>query len=187
MKNNCKISECKRNVHGKGLCSKHYQKLRKYGDANHSVYYRDPEAAFSAYAKHEGDCLVWAAGKDKDGYGKMTVAGKSVLAHRYAWERANGTIPDEATVDHKCWNKSCVNAEHLRLAVAGQNHWYQSGAQRDSSTGVRNVYRHNSGYRVLIGKGGVQRNYGHFKSLDEAAEYAANMRAELFGEFAGRG
>jgi hypothetical protein len=42
-------------------------------------------------------------------------------AHRIAWRRANGEIPDGMTVDHLCFNRACCNADHLRLLTPSAN------------------------------------------------------------------
>ncbi len=38
-------------------------------------------------------CLVWTGGTNSAEYPKATINGKSVLVHRWVWERANGPIP----------------------------------------------------------------------------------------------
>jgi hypothetical protein len=63
------------------------------------------------------ECIAWPGPKDRDGYGKTTGG----LAHRAAWVRANGPIPEGMTVDHVCFQRDCVNVEHLRLLSAQEN------------------------------------------------------------------
>ena len=58
------------------------------------------------------------------GYGKVNrkVNGKKItLAHRYAWTRSHGDIPDGLTVDHICENTRCVNVAHLQLLTQAEN------------------------------------------------------------------
>lgn len=63
----------------------------------------------------QGDgCLVFTGCMDKDGYGKLSVDDKSVLAHRYAWFLTYGSWP-KLPVAHKCYNNPCCNPEHLFL------------------------------------------------------------------------
>ena len=61
------------------------------------------------YGPH-GQCHLWTAYKNRQGYGRLRVAGVSVPAHRLAWELTNGPIPLGMCVLHKCDNPECVNA-----------------------------------------------------------------------------
>lgn len=55
------------------------------------------------------------------GYGRVWKNGKELKAHRVAWEEANGSIPDDMCVCHRCNNKACINPDHLYLASKKQN------------------------------------------------------------------
>lgn len=117
----------------------HWKRWRKYGDPQGGVpHYTSSEESFAARTEWQGDCLVWVGGKTADGYGRITAGGKT-FAHRYAWERENGPIPEGMQVDHICWNRACVNAQHLRLATRYENARNLSGPRADNTSGYRGV------------------------------------------------
>lgn len=55
--------------------------------------------------------------------GKRNTEGRTqnVLAHRYAYVRSKGPIPDGKQIDHKCNNRRCVRPSHLRTLTPKQN------------------------------------------------------------------
>ena len=77
--------------------------------------------------KEASDCWEWQASKGKEGYGQFKLKdsfdgpGKTVAAHRFAWELVNGPIPEELCVLHRCDNPPCCNSAHLFLGTKGDN------------------------------------------------------------------
>lgn len=68
-----------------------------------------------------GDCWLWTAGKDKDGYGGFTIAGEKVVVHRFSWELHFGEIPKGLHVLHKCDVRNCIRPDHLFLGTQKTN------------------------------------------------------------------
>jgi hypothetical protein len=66
-------------------------------------------------------CWVWAGGVGRDGYGKLKVNGKTVRAHRVAYELANGDIPEGMLVCHSCDTPLCVRPDHLFVGRPSDN------------------------------------------------------------------
>lgn len=71
-------------------------------------------------------CMLWMAGKDPNGYGRVTVNGKYGLAHRVALIQAEGPPPDSERViaAHApiiCHRPDCVAPAHLRWATYAEN------------------------------------------------------------------
>lgn len=125
----CLIEGCVAVVHGHGLCSRHYTKLRRHGDALHAGrrYHKGftTEERFWAYVskrRGKGVCWEWTGGVISTGYGKIHIApGQPGLAHRYSYELHYGPIPDGLGVFHRCDNPRCVKPQHLFCGTQQDN------------------------------------------------------------------
>lgn len=61
-------------------------------------------------------CVRWLGNVDSNGYGWLWLGkGKKAWAHRQAWERAKGRIPEGMDISHMCQRRTCVRLEHLEL------------------------------------------------------------------------
>lgn len=75
---------------------------------------------FDGFVTKSDGCWEWTGAK-VSGYGTFNEHGKHWRAHRYAWERANGPIPEGLVVMHRCDNPSCVRLDHLQIGTQLEN------------------------------------------------------------------
>lgn len=90
----------------------------------HLALQRNPtvDERFEAKVDRSGDCHLWTAGVDTDGYGVFAIAHHNEMkAHRYAWEKVNGKIPEKQMILHRCDRTGCVNPDHLFVGTGADN------------------------------------------------------------------
>src|SRR5699024_8168874 len=156
---------CKKKHKGLGLCTLHYQRLKRGAELSkpEMQFFANPDESFRARSVvKDNGCVEWSGSSHSNGYGKIHTPDGVEYAHRYAWERVNGAIPAGMQVDHTCWNRACVQVSHLRLVTVSQNGQYRSGPGRDSVSGIRNVCfdKRREMWRVRLNKDGVEHNFG---------------------------
>jgi hypothetical protein len=68
-------------------------------------------------------CFLWfgVQRNNRGGYGGFNVGGKMRLAHRLAWEWANGRSAKGQVVRHQCDTPECVNPAHLEIGTQADN------------------------------------------------------------------
>jgi hypothetical protein len=66
-----------------------------------------------------GECWIWTAARDRNGYGRFRLPSGHIGAHRMAWILEHGPIDDETEVLHSCDNPPCVR--HLFTGTHADN------------------------------------------------------------------
>lgn len=104
-----------------------------------------------------GRCHEWDSSTNDKGYGTFWADGRTVKAHRFAYQQANGPIPAGLEVDHRCRNRRCVRPSHLEAVthrvnvLRSTNHVAARAAQTRCGAGHpfddANTYRAPNGTR----------------------------------------
>lgn len=78
---------------------------------------------WSKVEKTENGCWHWR-GALRNGYGVINAGGhngRTLYAHRVAYEALVGQIPAELQLDHLCRNRACCNPAHLEPVTQREN------------------------------------------------------------------
>ena len=67
------------------------------------------------------ECIEWEGLRNSKGYGRAWYEGKMWLAHRAAWAKVHGPIPEGMCILHRCDNPPCVNSDHLFVGTQADN------------------------------------------------------------------
>jgi hypothetical protein len=133
----CTLEGCDRPLYGRGWCAVHYDRWRSNGDPLVVQRIRDDDdRRFWSYVDRRGDdeCWPWTGAITHEGYGVLQFGGEQVKAHRHAYEKMVGPVPDELTLDHvchssdpscflskRCPHRRCVNPAHLEPVTNEEN------------------------------------------------------------------
>jgi len=90
-----------------------------------------------------GNCIVWEGYKNKKGYGQVWFNNRQQKAHRVAWIKAYGDIPNNLYVCHHCDNPSCVNVDHLFLGTQTDNmrDCVQKGRNKNQNINITHCHK----------------------------------------------
>ena len=97
--------------------------------------------SFEAKILRTATCWLWTGAVQSRGYGSVGIGGKTYLAHRVAYERFVGPIPEGLTINHLCGVKRCVNPAHLECVTLADNnaHARATGLMGPSTLSLANA------------------------------------------------
>lgn len=178
----CTIPGCTRPQRARGLCGCCHARARRRGELPLSKERPISERFWDKVNRgNPTECWPWVAAKSSTGYGQLCIDGKTRKAHRVAYELQVGPIPVGMQIDHRCFNRCCVNPAHLRAVTHKQNMENHQGARRNSKSGVRGVHQEPNGkWRAQVRHNGNSVCVGSFDTLADAESAVLAARRELY-------
>lgn len=80
-----------------------------------------PDSLYNRLQVMESGCIEFTGGRDRNGYGKIGIGGRTVNTHIAMYELEVGPIPDGLELHHICENRPCVNVDHLEPMTHREN------------------------------------------------------------------
>lgn len=74
---------------------------------------------WSKVSQQDGHWL-WQ-GHKQGGYGRLTVNGKRIMAHRLMYQLTFGPIPEGLVIDHLCRVRNCLRPSHMEPVTVKEN------------------------------------------------------------------
>jgi hypothetical protein len=160
----------------------------QYDDFTGNLVWRDPGQ--SAFASLKGYRIFKRkfAGKvaghiNSDGYVRVYLQGRSVLAHRIIWAIVYGRDPAN-DIDHRDMCRSNNRLDNLREATRSQN-CMNKYLRSDNASGVKGVHWHKASQKwaAAICINGHNMHLGLFRTKELAENVRCLAAKRLHGEF----
>ena len=157
-----KCALCERPLYCRGWCRPHYRRWERTGSpVGLRPALATPEHFWSQVSRpSKNACWTWNGYRQPTGYGRLRYQGRSILAHRLAYELTVGPIQLGKQLHHRCANPPCVNPAHLVQVTGSENNAQRDRTklgshQRDKTRCIRghpfdeaNTYYRPSGHRM---------------------------------------
>lgn len=117
----CSVPDCDRPRNCRGYCKMHYTRFMRHGNVERDYNGKSFEERFWDKVEVTGFCWNWTGSLVNGKYGNIAHRGKTLKAHRVAYELLVGKIPAGFHIDHLCRNTKCVNPDHLEPVTQAEN------------------------------------------------------------------
>lgn len=124
-------------------------------------------------------CWLFLGSRTSEGYGRIRDGGRVRFAHRAAYEKLIGPVPEGLTLDHVrsrgCQYKNCWNPDHLEPVSSIEN-IRRGGSSIKTSCPQGHPYDgHNKkGGRICLTCRRLQNNRSHHRRANERERQAEN-------------
>lgn len=115
----CSADGCGLEATAKGLCYKHYMRMRRTGKLTTIRLMGDFWSKVKRGAPNE--CWPWLGFVKPSGHGLTSIRGRMMHTSRKAWILTHGPIPEGLSVNHRCDNAICCNPAHMYLGTRSDN------------------------------------------------------------------
>ena len=201
----CSVENCHNKVMAKGLCSKHYSQLRRYGkifkyssrDKTNHIEILEDHAEIFLIDKNNEICAK--ALIDLDDVDKV----KNIKWHRSdlqrstyyclsndsEWKRIHrlimGVTDKNIVVDHINYNGLDNRKSNLRICTSGQN-TCNCLTSKNNKSGHKGVYwsKERKKWCAQITINNKTKGLGRYDTIEEAIEARKKAAKEYYGEFA---